>query len=548
MCCECEPDVSAAMAQKPAAKRDLRTWALGLLLIGEVLALTLPFDTAGFWRQTQWWSALLGQSSQFLRIGVSIAAVLLLLSGRGWRTVAFPPGANSPPKRAWAWLIVHGLSFAGFFAASALLFETVKPDAAAVMPLSLAWWLLGGLTLCTWALTVRPLAFWLTLVRRGKGLLLTGAVVGILAYFLGSLATHLWQPLSAGTFALIQLILRPFLHHCSFDPDSFIVRTPTFAIEIAPQCSGYEGIGLVAVFMATYLWIFRGRFRFPRALLLLPIAILAVWLLNAVRIAVLVALGNAGLSQLAIDGFHSQAGWLAFNAVALGLAVLAEHTPLLKAERDVGPSVTGPSTTTVHLAPFLAMIAAGMIARACGADAVWSSTMRAGAAIAVLWYFWRSLAHLGWSWRWPALAIGALTTVIWIGLVSWLQSRAGDTSASPREAGAGMGLLVQLLVYLVVAPVAEELAFRRYLCRRLVSTDFEQVDAQRLPWLAVGLSSLLFGILHGAHWLPATVAGVLFAIAYRQRGQLGDAVVAHATANVLIAAYVLATGQWFLWS
>jgi hypothetical protein len=39
-----------------------------------------------------------------------------------------------------------------------------------------------------------------------------------------------------------------------------------------------------------------------------------------------------------------------------------------------------------------------------------------------------------------------------------------------------------------------------------------------------------------------------FALALYQRRALGDAVVAHATANGLIAVYVLATGRWSVWS
>jgi hypothetical protein len=55
-------------------------------------------------------------------------------------------------------------------------------------------------------------------------------------------------------------------------------------------------------------------------------------------------------------------------------------------------------------------------------------------------------------------------------------------------------------------------------------------------------------VLHGANWLPGTLAGMAFALALRRRGQLLDAVVAHATANALLAGYALATGQWNLWS
>jgi membrane protease YdiL (CAAX protease family) len=54
-------------------------------------------------------------------------------------------------------------------------------------------------------------------------------------------------------------------------------------------------------------------------------------------------------------------------------------------------------------------------------------------------------------------------------------------------------------------------------------------------------------LLHG-RWLAGTVAGLLFAAALYRRGRLMDAVVAHATANALITAYVLTTGQWSIWS
>jgi membrane protease YdiL (CAAX protease family) len=56
-----------------------------------------------------------------------------------------------------------------------------------------------------------------------------------------------------------------------------------------------------------------------------------------------------------------------------------------------------------------------------------------------------------------------------------------------------------------------------------------------------------FGALHG-RWLAGTLAGLCYALALYRRGRLGDAVLAHATTNALIAADVLATGTWSLWS
>jgi hypothetical protein len=40
---------------------------------------------------------------------------------------------------------------------------------------------------------------------------------------------------------------------------------------------------------------------------------------------------------------------------------------------------------------------------------------------------------------------------------------------------------------------------------------------------------------------------MLYALALSRRGRLSDAVLAHATTNALLAAYVLTTGAWSLW-
>ena len=53
--------------------------------------------------------------------------------------------------------------------------------------------------------------------------------------------------------------------------------------------------------------------------------------------------------------------------------------------------------------------------------------------------------------------------------------------------------------------------------------------------------------MHGERWLAGIVAGMLYALAMRWRGRLGDAVVAHAVTNGLLAVWVLVFGRWELW-
>jgi CAAX prenyl protease-like protein len=83
--------------------------------------------------------------------------------------------------------------------------------------------------------------------------------------------------------------------------------------------------------------------------------------------------------------------------------------------------------------------------------------------------------------------------------------------------------------------------------RRLISSDFDSVSFQHFSWFALLASSIAFGVLHGGYWVAGTIAGILFGLAVIRRGRIGDAVIAHVTANALLAAYVLAYHQWHLW-
>ena len=51
-----------------------------------------------------------------------------------------------------------------------------------------------------------------------------------------------------------------------------------------------------------------------------------------------------------------------------------------------------------------------------------------------------------------------------------------------------------------------------------------------------------------SRWIEGTISGMIFALVLYRRRSLLDAVVAHATANGLIAAYVLTSGNWSLWA
>jgi CAAX prenyl protease-like protein len=107
-------------------------------------------------------------------------------------------------------------------------------------------------------------------------------------------------------------------------------------------------------------------------------------------------------------------------------------------------------------------------------------------------------------------------------------------------------IIFRVLGSVLTVPIAEELAFRGYLLRKLVATDFEKVAPGTFSWLSFVVSSVLFGLMHD-NWLAGTLAGAGFAAALYQRGQVSDAIAAHITSNALIGLVVLAAGKWELW-
>jgi len=104
----------------------------------------------------------------------------------------------------------------------------------------------------------------------------------------------------------------------------------------------------------------------------------------------------------------------------------------------------------------------------------------------------------------------------------------------------------RVLGSVLIVPIAEELAFRGYVIRKLTAQDFAAVRPGQVTWRAFFLSSLLFGVLHG-RWVAGTVAGMGYALVFTQRGKLANAIVAHMTTNALIAMQVLMRHEWSLW-
>ena len=516
------------------------------LLLGEGLALGFAFDGDSLRKLPGgWWGPPLGVVGRVMPLGAIVGAALLIVAMPRLRAVLAQ--CPFPLASAWPFLLAHLIAFGLLLGLSRELFGPADVVVRGPGPWVIAWFAAVAATILLWALTVFSLAGVRALLLESGWLIPVGLVVGLAAFAAGIGAQSGWTFLRGGTLVVAFAILRTVEPSAFLDAHTFTLGAGRFSVEIAPDCSGYEGIGLVLVFVAIHLWLWRANLRFPRALLLLPIGMAAAWLANSLRIAALVVVGAHLSPDIAVGGFHSYSGVLLFVAVALGTSAAADRSTFFR-RRQSPSGLVGPNPAAPWLVPFLVILAAALVTglfTSGGFDRLYPIRMVVGAG--ALWYYRSDYRRLDWSPSIVALAVGAGVFAFWLPLARLIGDGQAVPAITPRSWGA-LWLASRVVGSALVMPMAEELAFRGYLARRLMSADFESVPLRNLSLFSILVSSAAFAALHGRMAIPAFLAGVAYACAARFRGRLADSIVAHGLTNALLAAHAILSGSWAAWN
>jgi exosortase E/protease (VPEID-CTERM system) len=547
------------MVDLPAAKAADSHFRIGLLarlgllavlLFGEKLVLEALVDErraqtahglGAFVRYAQHWG---------LRYLLTfIAAALMLAIVRAQRSPLALDATQRLPGLRVSWLTAHAVLVAALAPLSYLLYRgDVTSFGFAAM--AGVWVLTSAAAVMAASIGLIPPGVWLQGIRSlGRGWIYaaTVALLGTSAWY-GS--ESLWASTTAVTFELVKAVLTPFLPDLITDPVDRVIGTTHFAVEISEVCSGLEGLGLMLAFSAVWLIYFRREYIFPRALVLIPISLAAIFGLNVLRIAALFLIGNSGFPDVALYGFHSQAGWIAFNVVAGAVVYFSRRNPWLN--RDVHAPVAATKVhnpTALYLMPLLSILAAGALSHAMSGRFEILYPLRFIACVAIIAVYRENLVQLDWRFSWRAPIFGLAVFLIWMASARAILpvSSMPDALTSLSPVARVIWIMSRLLASILTVPIAEELAYRGYLMRRLGHSDFESVPFTAVRWPALVVSSVAFGMAHGALWLPGCVAGFVYGKLSIRTGRLGEALVAHATTNALIAAAVLGGDEWQLW-
>lgn len=537
----------------------LQPWMLALvtlgLLLAEVAMLSQRVDAyslvmRGFdgW---QVWFGYLGHAAKWAV--VMVVSLLLLLSPVRRQWAERLAGCFSL-KRSVIWLLFQLASFAVLWLVNDRVFG---PDSKPTTIDFMVWLCAASLVVMVTAMAVMPLHLWRAFIREHYLQLALSMVVATVMLALAFGSGRLWGPMASGTFQLAEfwLGLLPL-------PDLYVSEAERtlgiggFYVHVADACSGYEGIGLVSAFTGLVLYLYRQVLRFPEAWLLLPLGMVVIWLLNSVRIAALIIIGALWSPEVAVGGFHSQAGWLMFVATSLILLWLALQSRFFVKPHDQQAETTPLPRTAESgqdgfavLIPVVALLASTLIIGVFSAGFDYAYPIKVVTVAVALAWVW---SKLGWQVKLPrgpiAYVAGVVVAVIWVLLLGATNERNSDfqlaLDAMPPEV-AFLWLAVRVIGAVVTVPIAEELAFRGYLLARLAKS--ENYTAGPLPrvWLALVVSSLAFGAMHGA-WLAGAVAGGIYGYVRWCSPSINEAIWAHSITNGLLCIFAIATGAWHL--
>jgi len=563
------PDTISISARPHEIGRHLSTPAYGALLV-----VVLSGEVAAYYRFSNSTAILMHGGAEIRGILIALSdwirylilaavATTILLSRKESAALAMRVWSAPVPVSRRTRIIATQVMLAGALVAWTGLNPEFFASSESVAAWALVRMALAVSATATLVLALIPLEVWREWYHARPDAFRSGVAIGVVA---GPVLRNFIPGLSSAMVAIPMMssaiydfamwaaaaMLSAIGQHPVLNWQLHSIAVPGFRVKIAPKCAGIDGIVVITLFLAAYLWACRRSLRFPVVLILFPVGVILSWFLNVVRIAALIVIGRHN-PTIAIRFFHSLAGWSFLNLLGVGMVVSSRTISIFRADQvdGVAQASERSSSADMYILPMLVTLAVGMLTRPFVTSLDFLYPVIVIATAAVLLVYRGKIGALGWNPDWGAPAVGAVVFAIWIAIAR--QSGTLHDSAmaaslySLPEWERYCWLVFRVAGAVITVPIAEELFFRGYLLRKLVSADFESVDARHLTWMSFLISSILFGVLH-RNWIGGILAGMGFAIVQHRRGRLTDAIVAHSATNALIAAYVIATGSWGVWN
>ena len=179
---------------------------------------------------------------------------------------------------------------------------------------------------------------------------------------------------------------------------------------------------------------------------------------------------------------------------------------------------------------------------------------------AVMWYFSRPVIDLRTSHTLATVLLGIAVFVIWVApdvlfphyREHWLfqNSVLGhlNNKVPPELLTSPVVLWSRIVRAVVIVPILEELFWRAWLMRWIISPRFQDIPLGTYSPVAFWVTAALFASEHGSYWEVGLIAGIAYNWWMIRTKSLGDCILAHAVTNACLCGYVVATKHWEYWN
>jgi CAAX prenyl protease-like protein len=187
---------------------------------------------------------------------------------------------------------------------------------------------------------------------------------------------------------------------------------------------------------------------------------------------------------------------------------------------------------------------------------LWLYPIKTLVVAAALVWFWRQYDELPWPPKLPVqsliltIAVGVLVYIAWVRMDwSWATQGTPSSGYNPFAVHSPTSYLlaaIRLCGAAIVVPVMEELFWRSFVLRYLISSRFETIPIGTFRPFSFVAVVALFGVEHDL-WLAGMMAGAAYGFLLIKTQNLWTCIGAHAITNFVLGIHVLVTKEWSWW-
>ena len=215
--------------------------------------------------------------------------------------------------------------------------------------------------------------------------------------------------------------------------------------------------------------------------------------------------------------------------------------------------------TVAHIAPFVSFVVLLGAYKSLPIPDVWAQALFVAVIAAILWFIGRPAISLNVTSWVPTILLGLAVFAIWVApdllfpgyrhSVLFENSVMGKAATALPEISRGdsLALVLRASRAILLVPILEELFWRSWLMRWLISADFERVPMGTFSMQAFLIVAVAFASEHGSYWDVGLAAGLIYNWWMIRTKSLGDLILAHAVTNAALSAYVVFAGKWEYW-